>query len=379
MFGTKSVFLQKPFQRDSILMKIRERYIRKTLLSFTLVVLVIWLGIYSFFNFLSEMNSIGQVDYTSLEAFRYIALLVPEVAYKNASPVILLGCVLGMGHLATTNQLIVLRISGMSIFKLTFLTLKTALMFVIVIIIIGEIFAPIASEEAERGRSKALDLSIASQSQEGFWIRDGANFINVQKNIDGKLFSGLTIIEVNSSNNIATITTSDNASFDGKSLNMNNAEIFSIDGSTDIDDISFKERNSYSKIVSFDQDLIDSLKKEPEELTTWNIIKQIQFLSDNKLRSGIFEVELYKRLIKPITLMAMILLAMLFIFGSTRDVTLGRKIFFGVSLGLSSEMLSRIGGAMALSLDFNPVMSTVLPTTVVIVIAITLLIRKSVS
>jgi len=360
-------------------MKIRERYIRKTLFGFTLVVLVIWLGVYSFFNFLSEMNSIDQVNYTSLEAFRYIALLLPEVAYKHASPVILLGCVLGMGHLATTNQLIVLRISGMSILKLTFLTMKTALIFVIAIIIIGEIFAPIASNEAERGRSIALDLPLASQSQEGFWIRDGENFINVQKNIDGKLFSGLTIIEVNSSNNIATVITSDNASFDGKSIKMNNTEIISIDSSKGIDDISLKERNSYNKIVSFDQDLIDGLKKEPEELTTWTIIKQIQYLSDNKLRSGIYKVELYKRLIKPITLVAMILLAMLFVFGSTRDVTLGRKIFFGVSLGLSFEMLSRIGGSLALSLDFNPVMSVVLPTTVIMVIAITLLIRKSVS
>ena len=160
---------------------------------------------------------------------------------------------------------------------------------------------------------------------------------------------------------------------------MNNTEIFSINNSKDINDISFKERNSYNKIVSFDQDLIDSLKKEPEELTTWSIIKQIQFLSDNKLRSGIFEVELYKRLIKPLTLVAMILLAMLFVFGSTRDVTLGRKIFFGVSLGLSFELLSRIGSAMALSFDFNPVMSAVLPTIVVMVVAIILLIQKSMS
>ena len=360
-------------------MKIRERYIRKTLLSFTLVVLVIWLGVYSFFNFLSEMNSIGQVNYTSLEAFRYIALLIPEVAYKHASPVILLGCVLGMGHLATTNQLLVLRVSGMSIFRLTMLTIKTALIFVIAVIAIGEIFAPIASEEAERGRSKALDIAIASQSQEGFWIRDGESFINVQKNIDGKLFSGLTIIEVNSSNKISTVLTSENAIFDGKLIKMNNAEIFSIDSNKKIDDISLKERNSYNKTVSFDQDLIDSLKKEPEDLTTWNIIKQIQFLSDNKLRSGIFEVELYKRLIKPITLMAMILLAMLFIFGSTRDATLGRKIFFGIALGLSFEMLSRISGAMALSFDFNPVMIAVLPTILVMVVAIILLIQKSMS
>jgi lipopolysaccharide export system permease protein len=301
------------------------------------------------------------------------------VAYKHASPVILLGCVLGMGHLATTNQLIVLRISGMSIFKLTFLTMKTALIFVIAIIIIGEIFAPIASEEAERGRSKALDIAIASQSQEGFWIRDGENFINVQTNIDGETFKDVTIIEVNSSNKISTVMTSEVAAFDGKSLEMDKAEIFSIDGSNEIDSISLEEGNPYRKIVSFDQDLVDSLKKEPEELTTWNIIKQIQFLSDNKLRSGIFEVELYKRLIKPITLVAMILLAMLFIFGSTRDATLGRKIFFGISLGLSFELLSRIGGAMALSFDFNPLMSAVLPTILVMVVAIILLIQKSMS
>jgi len=359
-------------------MKIRDRYINKTLRNYTLVVLLIWLSIYSFFNFLGELNSIGQFDYTVLEAFKYIILQMPEVAYKQASPIILLGCVLGMGYLSTTNQLVVLQVSGNSVLKLTALTVRTALIFVFMIIAFGEYIAPIASEEAEKGRAKALGQSYASQNQEGFWIREGGNYLNVEKNIDGNHFVGVTIIEVKS-NKITSVVKSEDATFDGKSLDMKNTEIFSIDSNKIIDDISLKERNSYNKTVSFDQDQIDSLKKEPEDLTTWNIIKQIQFLSENKLRSGIFEVELYKRLIKPITLVAMILLAMLFIFGSTRDVTLGRKIFFGIALGLSFELLSRIAGAMALGFDFNPVMSAVLPTIVVILIAITLLIQKSMS
>ena len=358
-------------------MKIRDRYITKTLLNYTLVVLLIWLSIYSFFNFLGELNSTGQADYTVLEAFKYIILQMPEVVYKQASPIILLGCVLGMGYLSTTNQLVVLQVSGNSVLKLTALTVRTALIFVFMIIAFGEYIAPIASEEAEKGRTKALGQSFASQNQEGFWIREGGNYLNVEKNIDGNHFVGVTIIEVKS-NKITSVVKSEDATFDGKSLKMDNTDIFSINDSTDIDEISLKERNSYNKIVSFDQDLINSLKKEPDELTTRNIYKQIQFLSDNKLNSGIYKVELYKRAIKPITLVAMILLAMLFVFGSTRDVSLGRKIFFGVSLGLSFEMLSRIGGAMALSLDFNPMISAVLPTTVVMVIAIILLIRKSV-
>jgi lipopolysaccharide export system permease protein len=359
-------------------MKIRDRYIAKTLLSYTLVVLLVWLSIYSFFNFLTEINVVGQESYTILSAVKYIILKMPEVTYNQASPVILLGCVLGMGHLATTNQLLIFRISGASILKITGTTLKNALIFVIAIIAIGEAIAPKSSNFAELSRSNALGNIAVSTSQEGFWIRDGESFINVNKSIDGKIFKGLTVIEVNSSNRISTVVTSKKATFDGKSLETNNAEIFSIDASKEIDEVSL-ESDSYNKSVSFDQDLIDSLKKEPKDLTTWTIIKQIQFLSDNQLRSEVFEVELYKRLIKPVSLVAMILLAMLFIFGSTRDVTLGRKIFFGVALGLSFEMLSRIASAMALSFDFNPLMSAIIPSALLMIIAIILLIQKSMS
>jgi lipopolysaccharide export system permease protein len=360
-------------------MKIRDRYIAKTLLTYTIIVLVVWISVYSFFNFLAELNSVGEAEYSILSAFTYIVLQLPEVAYRQASPIILLGCILGMGHLATTGQLLIFRISGASILKITLLTLKNSLIFVLFFIFIGEFLAPNSSSFAESSRSNALGNSGASISQEGFWIRDGDNFINVKKNIDGTLFSGITVIEVNSSNKIERVIKSENALFDGNSLDMTGSEIFSIDGSSFFDGISLKERNSYNKTVSFDQDLIESLAKEPEDISTWTLIKQTRFLSDNKLRPGVFEVELYKRLIQPITLIAMILIAMLFIFGSSRDVTLGRKIFFGVTLGLSFEMLSRIASAMSLSFDLNPLMSSILPSIIIMVVALVFLIQKSMS
>jgi lipopolysaccharide export system permease protein len=358
-------------------MKIRDRYITKTLLSYTIIVLVVWLSIYSFFNFLAELNTVGKDGYTILSAFTYIILQLPDIAYKQASPIILLGCILGMGHLATTGQLLIFRVSGASILKITLLTLKNSLIFVLFFIAIGEFLVPISSNLSDRSKLNAMGGSVATFNQDGFWIRDGDNFINVKKNIDGKLFSGITVIEINSSNKIVRVIKSENALFDGNSLDMSGSEIFSIDGSSFFDEVSLKERNSYDKTVSFDQDLIDSLEKEPQDIPTWTLIKQVRFLSDNKLRSGVFEVELYKRLIQPITLIAMILLAMLFIFGPTRDVTLGRKIFFGVALGLSFEMLSRVASAMALSFDFSPLLSSILPSIMVMFISIILLLKKS--
>ena len=360
-------------------MKIRDRYIAKTLLTYTLVVLLVWLSIYSFFNFLAELDSIGKENYTILEAFKYIVLQIPEVAYDQASPIILLGCVLGMGHLATTGQLLIFRVAGFSILKITWLTIKNAIFFILVLIIFGELLAPTLTQYSENSRSNALGNKSLSLSQNGFWIRDGNNFINVENNIDGQLFSEITVIEINSSNEIERLIKSKNALFDGNSLDMSSNEIFTINKSGNFDNISLKERNSYNKTVSFDRDLVDSLEKEPGDLTTWTIIKQIQFLSDNKLRSGVFEVELYKRLVRPLTLIAMILMAMLFIFGSTRDATLGRKIFFGVALGLSFELISRIGGALALSFNFSPLVSSILPAIIVMIVSLTILIKKSIS
>ena len=358
-------------------MKIKDRYIAKTILSYTLVVMIVWLGIYSFFNFLSELNSVGNENYTILSAFQFIILQMPEVAYDQASALILLGCILGMGHLAATGQLLIFRVSGASVLKITWLTVKNAMLFLFILILIGETFAPTLAQYAESERMHALGQTSFSGSKDGFWIRDGENFINVENNVDGRIFDGITVFEVDKENKIRRIIRSDNGVFDGKTLNLNETDIFSVTSNNVYENISLKERNSYNKNVAFDQDLIASLEKEPKDLSTYTIIKQIQFLTENKLRASVFEVELYNRMVKPLTLIAMILISMLFIFGSTRDITLGRKIFVGVSIGLSFELISRLGGAFSLSFEISPFLSSFVPSLLAIVIAIFILISKS--
>ena len=339
--------------------------------------MIVWLSIYSFFNFLSELNSVGTSNYTIHEAIKFIILRIPEVAYDQASAVILLGSLLGMGHLASTGQLLIFRVSGLSVLRTVWITVKNALVLIFILIFIGEVLAPVLTKYAESERAIALGQASLSNNQDGFWIRDGDNFINVENNVDGSLFSGITIFEVSQFKKIESIINSESANFDGKSINLNDTNIYSISSKNKFENIDFKELNTYNKSVTFDQDLIASLEKEPKDLSTYTIIKQIQFLTDNKLRAGVFEVELYNRLVKPISLIAMILLAMLFIFGSNRDATLGRKIFFGIAIGLSFELISRIGGAMAISFDVSPFFSSFILPFLVIIIATSMLIYKS--
>ena len=142
--------------------------------------------------------------------------------------------------------------------------------------------------------------------------------------------------------------------------------------------IKIEIENEIIEKLIFPFNKFDLTALELKPFTRFTIAKSFDDLTDNKLRAEVFEVELYKRLVKPITLIAMILLAMLFIFGSTRDATLGRKIFFGVAIGLSFELISRIGGALALSFDFNPFLTTFVPAIAIMIIATTVLINKSI-
>jgi lipopolysaccharide export system permease protein len=167
------------------------------------------------------------------------------------------------------------------------------------------------------------------------------------------------------------------AIFDGKNLAFENTASYELNHSKRIVDIQLEEYQQYNTQVTFDQELIASLRKEPHELSTWNLYKQISFLTNNNLTAKPFEVEFYKRIIKPITLIAMLLFSMLFIFGSLRDSSLGKKIFLGVMVSLFFELASRIGGMLSLRFDYNPLLSASIPTVTVLIIAFILLRRKS--
>ena len=90
-------------------MKILDRYITKTLLKYSLSVMVVLVSVFAFFKFLEGVNDIGRASYTLLDAVIYTGLLLPKITYEVSSVIILLGTVLGLGHLAANSELIVIK------------------------------------------------------------------------------------------------------------------------------------------------------------------------------------------------------------------------------------------------------------------------------
>ncbi len=53
-------------------MKILDRYIAKTLLKYSLSVMVVLVGVFVFFKFLEEVDDFGRASYTLLDSLAFI-------------------------------------------------------------------------------------------------------------------------------------------------------------------------------------------------------------------------------------------------------------------------------------------------------------------
>ena len=359
-------------------MRILNRYIIQTMAFYTLAVLFIWLAVYAFLNFINEVDKIGLANYTAFKAMIYVLTDLPAVIYSHFSMVILLGSLLALGHLASTSQLIIVRASGLSIAQIAQIVVKAALIFATFVIILGELLVPKTTEYAENFRAKSLAGNISIENnQQGFWLKDGNSIIYVKKNFDGRLFEDMMLINISQLKQLDSIIYADRATFDGENLNLEKNQHYQLDYSDKFVDIQANNQQQYATKVSFNSSLINSLKKQPYELSTWNLYKQIDFLISNHLTADALQVEFYKRLIKPVTLVVMILFSILFVFGSLRDVSLGRNIFFGLVISLCFELISRISGALSLRFDYNHFLSASLPTLIALIFVLFFLKAKS--
>ena len=67
-------------------MKILQRYIAKNIIASTLLVLLVLLGLYTFMDFITELDDLGKGNYQILDILSYLALTMPCLLYTSPSP-----------------------------------------------------------------------------------------------------------------------------------------------------------------------------------------------------------------------------------------------------------------------------------------------------
>ena len=342
-------------------MKILEQYIGRTVAMSVITVIIVISSLFLLIGFAGELDKIGSSDYTLLMAVKYTLLLLPDRIYELFPLATLLGSILGLGALANSSELVVIRTAGVSVYRIVAAIMKTAVVLMIVAFIVGEVIAPPALQYAKLQQVKALSKDISLNTQYGLWARDGNTYIHVQRaNNEGKLFD-IYLYRLSDKHQLEQVLHAKTADYDGEHWQLQGIE------KTDISSQQIKVTRlaTMQWKTLLDPELVSIVTFEPSKLSIWKLSSYIRYLKDNGLETAQYELAFWSKIIMPFTIAAMVLLAIPYVLGSLRRTSVGQQILIGFLIGLSFFIANRLLGQMSIVYHFHPAVGASLPTLLV--------------
>lgn len=352
-------------------MMIFDRYIAKTVLISTLLALLILSALDTFFAFVAEIGDIGHGDYGVAQALQFIALTLPGRIHQLFPMAALLGCLMGLGALASNNELVVMRASGMSITRLIRSVAQAGLVLLVMAALLGEYVAPASEQLAQSQRALAMTRQIVMKSSYGFWARDGKRFVNIRQILPESHLGGVSIYEFDANNRLLSSTYAAMATYDGKQWLLQDIQQ-SLIGMDSVTTRHFAQSVWPSLLTP---NLLKVVSVKPEDLSARDLHKYIDYLRKNKLDTQRFEQAFWARLIEPLAGMVMLVLAVPFALGTVRKVGAGQRILIGTLIGMAFYLLNQTVGQFGQVYGFNPLLSASLPTLLFLMLGIVLLRR----
>lgn len=338
-------------------MKTLDRYIGRAVIIGILVALVTLLILVSFITLMDELGDVGRGNYQTADAFLYVLMVVPRRAYEVFPMAVLLGSLVGLGGLASNAELVAMRAAGVSLARIIGSVLKAGLVAVVVVVIIGEVVAPNTEQYAERMRASKISKQITLKSEYGFWARDGHSFVNIRQILPGSQLKDIYIYEYSPQQQLRVATHADFAQYqdDHWLLKGITQTQFLAQGvrSLQIDEATWDSMISPS--------ILDVVVVRPTMLPIWGLYDYIKFMHENAQEATVYEVAFWSKVITPLVTLVMVFLAVPFVFGVLRSVSIGQRIFSGALLGLAFFLLNKVFGHMAVVYSLNPLLSAALP------------------
>lgn len=340
------------------MMSILNGYLMRTILASTLLVLIVLLSLGTLFGFIGELDSTTG-DYGIPQALLYTILGIPQLAFAMLPMATLIGALLGLGGLASSSELVVMRSAGLSIGRLSGMVAFTGLVLIVFAVLLGEYIGPPLDHFARRMRNEARFHQDERNSGIAAWVKDGPVILHLER-VNTKFdFGRIYLFRFNDDNTLYSIATAENSGIDDSDnwiLENFRETQFQNDGVQVV--------QSSLAIKSFDVsgDLLGITLVKPVNLSANGLLSYISYLKKNNLSSRQYEAELWSRLSTTVTIVLMPVLALAFVFGSLRDAGAGGRLMTGVLIGLGYYLASEMIANSGQTYDLNPALVTWLPS-----------------
>lgn len=360
------------------MIKIVDRYVGRSAL---VGVVGVWAALTVLMAMFTFIDQLGDADsgVGLTELLTYVVLKSVNGAYIVFPVAALLGSMIGVGGLAAGNELVAFRTAGASRLRLSGSALGAVFLLTLVVMAIGEWVMPTAELQARSLKDSRLEASAGGTGGRDIWIRDGQDMVHIGRSLvtNDDASTDVTLLNVvryrfDENQGLRSVDRASSAIHDGTQWR------FQANTSTTVGDSGVERRFAADEVwaAGFEPDLLSTAVVRPRYMSIRDILDQIAFLGQNGLDSRAYTSVLWSKLMFPLTVLALVLAGMPFLFGSARTQSLGVRIFIGMSLGGVFMIVSKTMQNFSEAYDLPSWLGASLPSLVLATIVVIVLKRS---
>lgn len=363
------------FQASSTSMRTARRYLAHEIYRSSAVVLLALVGLFTFFALIEDLDNVG-TKFSLINLFYMQALALPTRLYDLLPIGLLIGAILALAGLAQRNELVILRVSGVSGMKLLVMLWMVTIPLVIGAFLLSEVITPAAEIKTSEANLMLLGKSDGSRLNSGYWFKEadaggGTRIINISQLKSNGGVSEVTLYEFRENLELASFSQARQGHFADGTLVLNDVTRTQIDaGSISALANAKSPEAPLTRIETVPQRILEtSLTPErliariltPERMSMFDLIDYIDYLHSNNLQTERQVVALWRKMAYPFTLLVMITIAAPIGFMQTRRGGVGSKVFIGILLGVGFFMLNQLALNVGMLSKWAPWVTALVP------------------
>jgi lipopolysaccharide export system permease protein len=339
-------------------------YLARELYGATLVVLLAFLGLFAFFDFVNELDSIGKNGYQAYHALAYVVMVMPARVYELLPVAVLIGSLYSLTTLARHSEITVMRASGLSIRRMMGMLCLIGIMPVALTHVFGEYIAPPTESAAQQWKLTSTNSAISQQLRSGLWIKDGPRVVNVRTLLPDRSMENVRVYSFDEPGTLQSLAEAARGVYVG--AGENNKGYWHL---TRITRTDFFE--DHTRLVSSDEmiwesaltpEVLSVLMVQPERMSVTALLAYIGHLRDNQQNANRYEIALWKKLIAPFASLVMMVLALPFALTHERSGGVSVKVFLGVMLGVAFYLLNGMFSSLGTINSWPPPIAAITPS-----------------
>jgi len=343
-------------------MSMLARYLTKTVLAAMLVVLGVISTIDLVFTLADEMASTNRF-YSATDAIVYVLRTLPTSVYELLPYVALGGALIGLGVLASSQELLVIQSAGVRTPVLVGWVMLPVLGVMLFSLILGEWIAPALQQQAQSDRALLMSGGQAISGEEGDWRKVGNEFIHINAIAPGgrELF-GITVFELDDNRELVR------SSFAAQGQYIEAPASAPYWLLTDVQETVFtpeqlfaRQYLEYQWTVDMSPSLLSVLLVRPDRQSISGLWQFARYFDNEGLDSSSYYLAFWKKLLQPLATLSLVLLAVSFVFGPLRETTMGFRVFIGIAMGLTFTIVQRTLGPATILYGISPFLAVLAP------------------